>query len=31
VILSVITVALLSVGQIALAFDKFDFKETARE
>jgi uncharacterized membrane protein len=31
VILSVITVALLSVGQIALAFDKFGFKETARE
>jgi hypothetical protein len=24
-------VALLSVGQIALAFDKFGFKETARE
>jgi uncharacterized membrane protein len=31
VILSVITVALLSVGQIALAFDKFGFKEAARE
>jgi uncharacterized membrane protein len=31
VILSVITVALLSVGQIALAFDKFGFKETVRE
>jgi uncharacterized membrane protein len=31
VILSVITVVLLSVGQIALAFDKFGFKEAARE
>jgi uncharacterized membrane protein len=31
VILSVITVALLSVGQIVLAFDKFGFKETTRE
>ncbi|AMM16329.1 MAG: hypothetical protein M3O74_02010 [Pseudomonadota bacterium] len=31
VILSVITVALLILAQIALAFDKFDFKETARE
>lgn len=31
VILSVITVALLSLGQIALAFDKFGFKETTRE
>jgi uncharacterized membrane protein len=31
VILSVVTVALLSVGQIALAFDKFGFKEPARE
>ncbi|CAN7653910.1 DUF2231 domain-containing protein [Caballeronia sp. dw_19] len=31
VILSVITVALLSVGQIALAFDKFGFRETTRE
>ncbi|TCK33664.1 putative membrane protein [Paraburkholderia sp. BL8N3] len=31
VILSVITVALLSVGQIALAFDKFGLKEAARE
>jgi hypothetical protein len=27
----VITVALLSGGQIALAFDKFGFKEAARE
>jgi uncharacterized membrane protein len=31
VILSVVTVALLSAGQIALAFDKFGFKEPARE
>ncbi|AMH43904.1 MULTISPECIES: DUF2231 domain-containing protein [Burkholderiaceae] len=31
VILSVITVALLILAQIVLAFDKFDFKETARE
>jgi uncharacterized membrane protein len=31
VILSVITVALLSLGQVVLAFDKFGFKETARE
>ena len=31
VILSVITVVLLSVGHIALAFDKFRFKEAARE
>jgi uncharacterized membrane protein len=31
VILSVITVALLSIGHIALAFGKFGFKETARE
>jgi uncharacterized membrane protein len=31
VILSLITVALLGVGQITLAFDKFGFKETARE
>jgi uncharacterized membrane protein len=31
VILSVITVALLSFGQVVLAFDKFGFKETARE
>jgi uncharacterized membrane protein len=31
IILSVITVALLSLGQVVLAFDKFGFKETARE
>ncbi|WP_213781368.1 DUF2231 domain-containing protein [Caballeronia sp. dw_276] len=31
VILSVITVALLSFGQVVLAFDKFGFKETTRE
>lgn len=31
VILSVVTVALLSIGQIALAFDKFGFKETVHE
>jgi uncharacterized membrane protein len=31
VILSTITVALLSIGQIALACDKFGFKEPARE
>jgi uncharacterized membrane protein len=31
VILSVITVALLSVGQIALALDKFVFVETTRD
>ncbi|WP_174362583.1 DUF2231 domain-containing protein [uncultured Caballeronia sp.] len=31
VILSVITVVLLILAQIVLAFDKFDFKETARE
>jgi uncharacterized membrane protein len=31
VILSVITVALLSFGQVVLAFDKFGSKETARE
>ncbi|KQR78458.1 hypothetical protein ASG35_08440 [Burkholderia sp. Leaf177] len=31
VILSVITVALLSFGQVVLAFDKFAFKEATRE
>jgi uncharacterized membrane protein len=31
VILSVITVALLSFGQVVLAFEKFGFKETTRE
>lgn len=31
VILSVITVGLLSIGQFALAFDKFGFKEAAGE
>lgn len=31
VILSLVTVGLLSIGQFALAFDKFGFKETARE
>ncbi len=31
VILSVITVVLLSAGQVALAFDKFSLKETVRE
>ncbi|WP_438390146.1 DUF2231 domain-containing protein [Caballeronia sp. DA-9] len=31
VILSVITVVLLSLGHIMLAFDKFGFKETTRE
>ncbi|MEM5438606.1 DUF2231 domain-containing protein [Paraburkholderia diazotrophica] len=31
VILSVITVVLLSIGQIALAFDKVGFRETAHE
>ncbi len=31
VILSVITVALLSVSHIALAFDKFGFKEAVHE
>lgn len=31
VILSVITVVLLSLGYIMLAFDKFGFKETTRE
>jgi uncharacterized membrane protein len=31
VILSVVTVALLGLGQIALAFDKFGSKEAARE
>lgn len=31
VVLSVITVALLSLGQIVLAFDKFGLKEASRE
>lgn len=31
VILSVITVVLLSLGHIVMAFDKFGFKESARE